>query len=135
MPATKLMGGQGMAAAAVLLNMVATNVISPELGLALAAVHIARQHMPLIRTRARDTDKLRRMDWPTFRAEQLKEDKDFHRYLRVSPKLFDQMLEGITPDETTVARQRRAAANAAGTPHWLARLLLTSLSGWSWRLT
>ena len=115
MPATKLMGGQGMAAAAVLLNMVATNVISPELGLALAGVHIARQHMPLIRTRARDTDKLRRMDWPTFRAEQLKEDKDFHRYLRVSPKLFDQMLEGITPDEATVARQRRAAANAAGT--------------------
>ena len=114
MPAGKLIGGQGMAAAAVLLNMVATNVISPELGLALVGVHIARQHMPLIRTRARGT-QLRRMDWPAFRAEQLKDDKDFHRYLRVSPQLFDQMLEGITPDEATVANQRRAAANAAGT--------------------
>ena len=38
MPTGKLMGGQGMMAAAVLLNMVATNVLSPELGLALAGV-------------------------------------------------------------------------------------------------
>ena len=107
------MGVPGMAAAAVMLNLVATNVISPELGLALAGVHVARQRISRTRTRARNI-QARRLDWDAFRQEQLKDDKNFRRYLRVSPELFDKMAAGITPDDATLKRQRRAAQNAAG---------------------
>ena len=95
-----------------MLNLVATGVISPELGLAVAGVHIARGR--ITRTRASNTVKPRRMDWESFRGEQLKDAKDFRRYLRVSPELFDRMVAGITPDAETLNRQRRAAQNSAG---------------------
>ena len=115
MPTGRLpMGVPGVAAAAVMLNLVATGVISPELGLTIGAVHIARGQISQSRTRARDTDKPRRMDWGAFRREYLKGDKDFRRYLRVSPELFDRMVAGITPDDVVLNRQRRAAQNAAG---------------------
>ena len=104
----------GVVAAAVMLNLVATGVISPELGLAMAGVHIARGRLSQMRTRARNTVRPRRMHWETFRAERLKEPKDFRRYLRVSPDLFDRMVNGITPDAGTLNRQRRAAQNSAG---------------------
>ena len=69
----------GVAAAAVMLNLVATGVISPELGLAVAGVHIARGRISHARTRASNTVKPRRMDWESFRGEQLKDAKDFRR--------------------------------------------------------
>ena len=97
-----------------MLNLVATGVISPELGLAVAGVHIARGRISHARTRASNTVKPRRMDWESFRGEQLKDAKDFRRYLRVSPELFDRMVAGITPDAETLNRQRRAAQNSAG---------------------
>ena len=95
-----------------MLNLVATGVISPEIGLAVAGVHIARGQIQ--RTRARITVKPRRMDWKAFRGEQLKDDKEFRRYLRVSPELFDRMAADITPDADTLIRKRRAAQNSAG---------------------
>ena len=95
-----------------MLNLVATGVISPEIGLAVAGVHIARGQIQ--RTRARNTVKPRRMDWKAFRGEQLKDDKEFRRYLRVSPELFDRMVADITPDADTLIRKRRAAQNSAG---------------------
>jgi len=101
-----------MAAAGVMLNLVATNVISPELGLAVAAVHIARNRV-CKQTRA-PAEQSKRIDWKAFREDQLKVEKDFRRYLRVSSQLFDELVDGISPDEATLARSRRAAQNAAG---------------------
>jgi hypothetical protein len=102
-----------MAGAAVLLNLESSKQLPTNIGAvcALGSMYFA---LKIKQKRKRAESQRVRMNWETFRGTTLGTEKNFRRYLRVSSIVFDEILQGIMPDEAKRKRAERAAQSSAG---------------------